>query len=544
MKTITRRELLRNTVLGAAGALLAGCAQAAPTSKPQPAAVPQATQEPAKPTAVPPTAAPAKPVKITLVESWFGVPQFKESIDPVNAEISKKMQSEGLNVEIQSMILENHSDKYPLLYASGADFTMAFDAPWYKMTGLLDQGALLAIDDLVKQFGPNIVEKVTPEIMDFNYMNGHLCGIPTAFYYSGTCGVVWREDLRRKYNVPAPTSADGWKSLEPFLDAIKKNEPSLIPLAFHPTYSPTTTNICLRHGWNPGDPPKLGLIIPDILADTKYMNIEDIPEYIQGAELLRSWWEKGYVPKADLAFATESEGSDKTYFIPGKCAAYMENEPDFKFYDVEKQLKKAFPDAEAMGCDLTGMRAGKVKGIGQRRQWNFIVFNAGAPQQEQQAGIQFFNWLMGSQDNLDMWWFGVDGVNYKKEPDSRYSDIEGVDQTRNYRREWYVSGCPGRFRRLDIALPKAAEDAIKFFSGPENWVFNPYEAYAPDTKPLETQLASIQAVYNEAMHGLDTGQTTVADGKATATRMLDDAGRLEVRAALQKQFDDWRAANT
>jgi hypothetical protein len=150
---------------------------------------------------------------------------------------------------------------------------------------------------------------------------------------------------------------------------------------------------------------------------------------------------------------------------------------------------------------------------------------------------------MGSQDNLDMWWFGIDRVNYQKEPNNRYSDIPGVDQTRNYRREWYVSGCPGRFRRLDVALPKAAEDAIKFFSGPENWVFNPYEAYAPDTKPLETQLASIQAVYNEAIHGLDTGQTTVAGSKEKATKMLNDAGRQEVGAALQKQFDDWRAKN-
>ncbi len=542
MKTVTRRELLRYMAFGAAGALLAGCAQPTATPKPEPTAVLEATQAPvAEPTAVPPTAAPAKAVKITLVEAWFGVPQYRESIDPVNAEISKKMQSEGLNVEIQSMILDNHVDKYPVLYASGADFTMAFDAPWYKMTSLRDQGALLAIEDPVRQFGPNITEKVTPEIMDFNYMLGHLYGIPTGFYYSGTTGVVIREDLRLKYGAPAPTSEGGLRSLEPFLEAIRKNEPDLVPFANIPTYSITTTNIWRRRAQ--GGPAKTGLYVPDVFEDTKYLNAEDDPVYIEACTLLREWWEKGYVPKTDLATSTESENMATMYFVPGKCAAYQENEPDYKFYDVGKQLKKAFPDAQAMGYDVTGMRAGKVKGIGQRKQWNFIVFNAAAPKEQQQAGIQFFNWLMGSQDNLDMWWFGIEGVNYKKEPDNRYSDIGGVDQTRNYRREWYVSGCPGRFRRLAIDLPKEAEEAIKFYSTADNWVFNPYEAFEVDTKPIEAELAALAAVYNEAAHGLDSGQMPVAEAKAMMSKLMDEAGRQTVKAAIQKQFDDWRVAH-
>ncbi len=159
MNKLSRREMLKLIGLGTVSTVLAACAQATATQPPQPTEKPTeagqppaeatATEKPPEPTATTAptkTPPPAKVVKITLVESWFGVPQYKESIDPVTKAISAKAQSEGVAIQIESMILENHEQKYPLLYASGADFTMAFDAPWYKMDTLRTQGALATIE--------------------------------------------------------------------------------------------------------------------------------------------------------------------------------------------------------------------------------------------------------------------------------------------------------------------------------------------------------------------------------------------------------------
>ena len=62
---------------------------------------------------------------------------------------------------------------------------------------------------------------------------------------------------------------------------------------------------------------------------------------------------------------------------------------------------------------------------------------------------------------MDLWLMGIDGVNYNKEDNMRFSEIEGADATRNYRRQWYVSGMSGRFQRLPADLPAEAEEAIK-----------------------------------------------------------------------------------
>ncbi|MCL5996668.1 MAG: DUF3502 domain-containing protein [Chloroflexi bacterium] len=547
MKKVTRRDMLKLVGLGTASIGLAACGTAAPqapqaTEAPSATEATAATEAPAA-TEAAPTAAPAQgtPVKITMVESWFGVPQYKESIDPVTQAISQKMQSEGVNIELESMVLDDHANKYTVLYASGADFTMAFDAPWYKMTSLRDQGALAPIESLVEEFGPNLKQEITEKIYNVNLMNGHLYGIPAAYYYAGTTGVILREDLRKKWNADAPTSDGGYASLQPYLEAVVKNAPELIPYALAPNYSLTTANIWGRRSW--GFSTNNGLLIPDWEKGYQLMDLEDIPEYIEHAKLLRDWWDKGLVNKTDLPSSGPSQNVQVDYIYPGKAASCQENEPEYKWVDETKSLQSSVPGGELMGYDLTGMRAGKVKGQGALKQWNFIVFNVNASKEAQEAGIKYFDWLSSSQDNMDLWLMGIDGVNYKKEDNLRFSEIEGVDAARNYRRQWYVSGLSGRFQRQPADLPASAEEALKFYSTEENWVFNPYEQFEADTKAVEVELTKVQGVCLEAFHGLDTGQMATDEAIAKAKKMMDDAGRQQLKEKLQKQLDDYIAAN-
>jgi hypothetical protein len=84
---------------------------------------------------------------------------------------------------------------------------------------------------------------------------------------------------------------------------------------------------------------------------------------------------------------------------------------------------------------------------------------------------------------------------------------------------------------------------LAFFTTESNWVFNPYERFQADTKAIETDLAQLSAIWDEATHGLYSGQMPVADAIKKMTTTLDSAGRQQLKDKLQKQFDDWRAAN-
>jgi putative aldouronate transport system substrate-binding protein len=542
---LTRRQMLKLAATMAAGSILAACGgqtPAAPSADQPPAAGSAAPTAGAAPSAGQPTAAasataPAAtgaPVKITLVESWFAVPQFQESIAPVTKALSEKMQKEGLNIELESLILDDHATKYPVLYSSGADFTMAFDAPWYKMDSLRSQNALAQLEGLIDQYGPKLKEAITDKIYQANLIDGHQYGIPTVYYYGSSSGVMLREDLRTKYNAPAPTPDGGWASLTPYLEAIKANEPGLIPFANIPSYS--IPDIYSGHVMAPAK----GMVIPDATKDLKLIDVEDWPEFIERAKLLRVWWEQDLINKTDLSLSGQSQTVQADYIYPGKAAACTENEPDYKFIDQSKQLKASIPDGALMGYDMKGLRAGK-RSFGALKAGNFIVFNGNAPKEQHVAGIQFFNWLVGSQDNLDLWLMGIEGVNYKKEDNMRFSEIPGTDAARNYRRQWYVSGVSGRFQRQPVDLPPAAAEALTFFSTESNWDFNKYEAFQIDRKAVEVELAKLEAVYTEAMHGIYTGQVATDEALQQAKQLLDDAGRQELKQKVQQQLDDFVA---
>lgn len=524
MQRFSRREFLKAAGVGAVGLTLAACA--APGVAPaQPGGVPA-----------------QQPVSITLVESWFGVPQFRESIEPITQALSQKMQSEGLNIEISSLLLDQHEAKYTALYAAGADFTMAFDAPWYKLNTLRDQGALQPIEELVETHGPKLKEAITEKIFDANLINGHLYGVPAAYYYAGTGGVMLREDLRKKYGAPLPTSEEGWASLEPFLQAIADNEPNMLPFVNIATQSMAGYSRN-RRGWAPGVI-QTGVGIPNIEEGFELMDSEDDPELLEVAAILRDFWEKELINKTDMPSSGTSQNAQIDYIYPGRAASCVENEPEFKWVDQSKQIKASYPEAELFGVDMTGMRGGLYKGLGNLKQWNFIVFNVSAPASQHEAGIQFFDWLAGSQENLDLWLMGIDGVNYIKEPNMRFSEVEGTDATRNYRRQWYVSGMGGRFQRLPADLPAEAEEAIKFYTTEENWIFNPYEQFEADTKALEVDSAKLNAVYLEAVHGLMSGQMPTDEARAFMKKTLDDAGRQVYKEKLQAQLDEFIRAHS
>ncbi len=524
------------TAAPAAAATTSAPAAAATTSAPAAAAATTSAPAAAVTTSAPVAAATGKLVKITLVESWFGVPQYAESIAPVTKAISEKMQKEGLNIELESLVLDDHATKYPVLYSSGADFTMAFDAPWYKMDTLRAQRALVPLEDLVTQYGPKLKAAITDKIYQANLMEGHLYGIPVTYYYGASSGVLLRDDLRQKYKAPEPTSEGGWPSLQPYLEAIKANQPQMIPWANIPSY--TITDIVGGHAWNVG---VKGMIIPDATKELKLVDYESWPAFVERARLLRSWWEKGLINKTDLTLSGTSQTVEPDYIFPGKAASCIENEPDYKFIDFTKAMKSSNPDATLMGYDMKGIYSTKTRTFGSLKAGNFMVFNVNAPKEQQVAAIQFFNWLVSSQDNLDLWLMGIDGVNYKKEANLRFSEVPGVDAARNYRRQWYVSGVSGRFQRQPVDLPKAAADALTFFSTESNWDFNPHEQFQIDSKALEVDIAKLNGVYDEAMHGLVTGQEPTDTAIPKAKKLLDDAGRQQLKQKVQAELDDYLA---
>jgi putative aldouronate transport system substrate-binding protein len=573
-KKLSRRELLRLMGAGAGGALLAACQpKTVMVEKEVEKVVTQVVKEVVKETVivegtpetvekevtkvvekvVTATPAPAAPKLITYVDSaGFGVPQYKESIDPIAEALSQKMQAEGVNLQLRVLLLDDPVNEYPLLFASGAEFTFAFDAPWKAMNSLRDQGYLRPLENLLPDY-PNIIEAITPEVIEYNYMLGHLYGLPTGFYVQTSAAgtLVYRQDLAEKYGLYPITSLD---ELEVFFDEILANEPGMIPFGADPTFNAfylggapwgwyQPEQYPPKYSYNPGNA-MIGGQVEDVLrAKLTYVDNNKEDSFRASVDRARQWQEKGYVNKNMLQLL-EVNAFDE-FFNPGKCGAIAYNEGILKAKMlIQPALQTFIPEAKAAGFDQNQTRAGGTIGFAQFKQWNFQVFNSNMALEDTKAGLQFFDWLLADQDNIDIWLMGIDGVNYKKLPNMRYEDLPDVDGTTNYRRRWYVAGVPGRFERVPADASDEYLEVLEYITNPEYHMPNPMELFEPDRKVVETELAQCQAAETEALPPLEAGE--VADinaGIAAYGQALDAAGRQVVKAVFQEQLDAWLAEN-
>jgi len=297
-----------------------------------------------------------------------------------------------------------------------------------------------------------------------------------------------------------------------------------------------------KYGYNPGNA-MIGAGIEDIIREKlTYVDSEIQDSFRAQTERARQWNEKGYVNK-DMLQLLEVNAFDE-YFNPGKCAAIAYNEAILKSkLQIQPALQTFVPEGKAAGFDQNETRAGGSISFAEFKQWNFQVFNANSALEDTKAGLEFFDWLLGDQENMDLWLMGVDGVNYKKLDNMRYEDLPDVDGTTNYRRRWYVAGVPGRYERVPADASDEFLEVLEYITNPEYHLPNPLELYEPNRKVVETELAQMDAANKEATLPLQAGQLDAAAGIAALRKALDDAGRQQVKAVFQEQLDTWITEN-
>jgi len=535
MSKFTRRELLKLSGLTGIAAIVAACVPKVVEVEKE---VTRVVEKVVKVT----EEAPEKTVLITFCDSQaFGAPHYYSTIDPIAKAMSDKMQDEGLNINLRVLIMDDPRTEYPLLYAAGSEFTFAFDAQWYHMIENIEQGYLLPMETLFEEYGPNIIEAVGGQsVLDINFMFGHLYGLPTGGPYMAGTGIIIREDLREKHGLPIPGKQ--FEDIEPFLEGIQKAEPDMIPFALDYTQNIGSGQFHYAEGederpWSPSS--KSQLTFKDALADEpELVEVETLDRTVYAAQVARRWYEKGFLNKNALQLQAPAVHE---LFTPGKAAAIRYQEPAQKRYDVRMALRSFVPDGETRGWDTTGVVTGACKHLASLKVWNFIVWHSKVPMEESIAGVKFFNWMLGDQDNIDIWLYGIDGVNHNMLPDGKYEPVAGTDGATNYFRKWFSGGVPMRFSRVPVYADESYMQEVEALMDMDNFIINPLEGFEFRPKPVETEIAQIVAATDATLRQVNTGMVDVEEGLAAFTKAVDEAGRPKVKEEILRQFEEWRS---
>ncbi|MCL6457932.1 MAG: extracellular solute-binding protein, partial [Gorillibacterium sp.] len=143
-----------------------------------------------------------------------------KDLSAIEAEVNK-MALEDLNatVKFNYTTWTDWEQKYKLLLSSGQSIDLIFTAEWTQFQAYAKKGAFLAMDDLLPTAAPVLQKFVPQDMWDAVKIDNKIYTIPATYKEYVTNGFVWRENLRKKYDLPQPTDL---ASYEAYMEGIKK----------------------------------------------------------------------------------------------------------------------------------------------------------------------------------------------------------------------------------------------------------------------------------------------------------------------------------
>jgi putative aldouronate transport system substrate-binding protein len=163
--------------------------------------------------------------KVELVFWMLGDPP--KDLQMVNDELNKlTMRDLNCTVKVNMTGWSDWLNKYTLLLSSGQPIDLIFTAEWVNYNQFALKGAYKPLDTLVPTNAPALWKFVPRQMWDAVKVNGKIYTVPATWKEYVEEGIAYREDLRKKYNLPMPNSV---ANTEAYFDGIKKNVPDMMP---------------------------------------------------------------------------------------------------------------------------------------------------------------------------------------------------------------------------------------------------------------------------------------------------------------------------
>ncbi|QGQ99859.1 extracellular solute-binding protein [Paenibacillus psychroresistens] len=234
----------------------------------------------------------------------------------VQAEVNK-LSEKDLNATVKFNYIPwtDWETKYKLLLTSGQTIDLIYVAPWTKFVQYAKDGAFLPLDELAPKVAPELYKLIPQDLWNAVKVNGKIYDAPNTWKQYQNVGVLWRDDLREKYNLPKPTTIEDY---EVYMEGIKKNEPDMLPTAIEATASlPGTWRLLnLKHKfYNQDFPNEFGMAIMND-KPAEVVNFFQSPMFAEDAKQWKSWADKGYWSKSALSDKTTASDT----FTSGKAA--------------------------------------------------------------------------------------------------------------------------------------------------------------------------------------------------------------------------------
>ena len=436
-----------------------------------------------------------------------------KNYDSVMAAVNEKLKADiNMTLDLRFISPGDYDTKMQMAMAGGDDWDLCFTSHWANnYVNAAGKGAYLELsEEMLKENAPNMMSTIPEKFWDGIKVNGNIYALMNYQVMYDQAGYMILKEAVDEQGIDM-NSIDSWDSLNATLKTLKE--------AYPDKYA-TRGGGVINHDLIFQEEPQTTIMnMPFLTYDPETQKIsntiyfENIEENLKSMKL---WKDEGYVP-ADAATMKDevtmlSQGqilSRYSRIKPGNDAALkVQYGNDW----VSFPLSEGVINTMAVQSTLTAVNV-----------------NSEHPEK----AIQLFDYIFGSEEVSNMLFFGLEGQDYEL--------VDGRVQTLP---DCWVASAWMLGNQFNAYLTEADVEGVweETMKGNEEAALDPLFGFVPDRTPIETEMATCEAIWLEYKDILYYG---LQDYNTVVPEMLDKmnkAGLEKVTAELQSQVDEFLAS--
>ncbi len=339
-------------------------------------------------------------LKFSLSMATSGNKVAEKSAD-VNQEkwVKKLEELTKTDLDIRMIPLKDFDQKMSLMFASNdiPDVVQNVGGATTKgMSGSVEAGVFMPLDELLKEHAPNIMKLVPKEAWQETSFNGKIYGIPSWLSNPSRRALFVRADLLAKTGLPAPKTVDDFLNV---MRAMKK-------LGVEHPYQ-------MRENFKYADT-ILGAydVLPsqfEVQGDQVVPKFYDADNMMKALQTFKTMFDEGLIPKDFASISSTDYGKN---IESGKAGMWSANAQGLSNY--RSKLKNVLPDGK---IEIIPSPRGP-EGRGGHLLYSSIntsyYINSKVPKEKAIQIIKFFDW-MTTPEAEKYFSFGIEGETYTME---------------------------------------------------------------------------------------------------------------------------------
>lgn len=447
------------------------------------------------------------------------------------AAVNSKLEADGLNMEVEIIRIpwDAYAEKLNLMLTTGEAFEMLHVMQNVKnLSAIAGMSAILPLDDYLEQY-PELVGRFTDLEWQGSVYDGRRFAVPCSWKAMDNLMAYmnYRVDIAEKAGYSEfPDTTEG------IIDLMQKSQDIILEengiKAYNWFHSIQDTAHWLHRSYDTYPfyvENSLGIVLArqDGTIDSFY----ESQEFKQDADTYYDMFQKGLINPDVLSLDHQKKYDEAAFggILPSQTFDPNEsvNMKEKAGIDSEVAWVRTFPEKPDMIYTFV-------------QNLNAISATADDPE----TGLKFLDWLYQSDENHDLFHYGVEGIHYTKGENDRIDQLKDENGQLLYAMDTWMTGY---IPYLNYGV-KARDAYIEYMTyTSDNYVVSPIAGFLFDSSNVQTELTNLQTEIIASIYPIKIGMIPYDENIDGAVAKLKAAGLDRYMEEFRSQFEAYLKDN-